>query len=355
MALNGIDISNYQRGLDLARVPCDFVICKATEGTNIVHDTCDPWIQQAKKLGKKWGFYHFAAGGDALAEADFFVKNCLNYFGEGIPVLDYEMYGRKGTAWVKKFLDRVYEKTKVRCMVYTSRSVLTEEDWSAIAPHHALWVAQYANNKATGYQSDPWFPSGSIGAFKAVTMHQYSSAGRLDGYSGNLDLDIAYLTREGWNAIAKGDRNGGAVVPEPEKPETGGSPSGSTLDLVYHIVTNDINGDARRGYCGSRYDEVQGFINDTHDASASTLAEWIKAGKYGNNPVRKTVIEACDGKYQEAMDIINGKKGGTTYTVKSGDTLSGIAAKFGTTYQAIAKKNGISDPNRIYTGQVLKI
>ena len=59
MALNGIDISNYQRGLDLAQVPCDFVICKATEGTTIVHNTCDPWIQQAIKLGKLWGFYHF--------------------------------------------------------------------------------------------------------------------------------------------------------------------------------------------------------------------------------------------------------------------------------------------------------
>ena len=62
MALSGIDISNYQRGLDLSKVPCDFAICKATEGTSIVHDTCDPWVQQAKELGKKWGFYHFAAG-----------------------------------------------------------------------------------------------------------------------------------------------------------------------------------------------------------------------------------------------------------------------------------------------------
>ena len=53
MALNGIDISNYQRGLDLAQVPCDFVICKATEGTTIVHNTCDPWIQQAIKLRRK--------------------------------------------------------------------------------------------------------------------------------------------------------------------------------------------------------------------------------------------------------------------------------------------------------------
>lgn len=349
MALNGIDISNYQRGLDLSKVPCDFVICKATEGTSIVHDTCDTWVQQAKKLGKKWGFYHFAAGGDAIAEADFFVKSCLNYFGEGIPVLDYEMYGRKGTAWVKRFLDRVYEKTKVRCMVYTSRSVLTEEDWSDIATYHALWVAQYANSKPTGYQGDPWFPKGSIGAFKAVTMHQYSSTGRLGGYAGNLDLDIAYLTREGWDAIARGDRGG----QKPQEPEHG-APDGSTLDLVYHVVTNEINGDARREYCGSRYDEVQGFINDTHDASAATLAEWIKAGKYGNNPVRKTVIEACGGKYAEAQGIIN--DAGKTYTVKRGDTLSDIASRNGTTVAAIMKKNpSIKNANMIYAGQVIKM
>lgn len=352
MALNGIDISNYQRGLDLSKVPCDFVVCKATEGTSIVHDTCDPWVQQAKALGKKWGFYHFAAGGDAIAEADFFVKNCLNYFGEGIPVLDYEMYGRKGTAWVKRFLDRVYEETKVRCMVYTSRSVLTEEDWSAIAPYHALWVAQYANSEPTGYQSDPWFPKGSIGAFKAVTMHQYSSTGRLDGHDGNLDLDIAYLTREGWDAIARGDR-GGQKPQEPQKPEQE-APDGSTLDLVYHVVTNEINGDARREYCGSRYDEVQGFINDTHNASAATLAEWIKAGKYGNNPVRQTVIEACGGKYAEAQGIVNGA--GKTYTVKSGDTLSAIASRNGTAVSAILAKNpSIKNANLIYAGQVIKL
>ena len=46
---------------------------------------------------------------------------------------------------------------------------------------------------------------------------------------------------------------------------------------------------------------------------------------------------------------------GTTYTVKAGDTLSGIAAKYGTTYQALAAYNGISDPNRINVGQVIKI
>lgn len=43
------------------------------------------------------------------------------------------------------------------------------------------------------------------------------------------------------------------------------------------------------------------------------------------------------------------------YTVKSGDTLSAIADKYGTSYQKIAADNGISNPNLIYPGQKLKI
>ncbi|MBF0813849.1 LysM peptidoglycan-binding domain-containing protein [Staphylococcus xylosus] len=45
---------------------------------------------------------------------------------------------------------------------------------------------------------------------------------------------------------------------------------------------------------------------------------------------------------------------GTTYTVKSGDTLSGIAARYGTTYQKIMSLNGLSNFN-IYPGQKLKV
>jgi LysM repeat protein len=43
------------------------------------------------------------------------------------------------------------------------------------------------------------------------------------------------------------------------------------------------------------------------------------------------------------------------YTVKSGDTLSAIAAKFNTTVSAISKLNNISDPRKLHVGQVLKI
>jgi LysM repeat protein len=50
-----------------------------------------------------------------------------------------------------------------------------------------------------------------------------------------------------------------------------------------------------------------------------------------------------------------GSAGGSTYTVRAGDTLGSIAAKFGTSYQALASLNHISDPNYIYVGQVLNL
>lgn len=44
-----------------------------------------------------------------------------------------------------------------------------------------------------------------------------------------------------------------------------------------------------------------------------------------------------------------------SYTVVSGDTLSKIAQRFGTTYQELASINGISNPDIIKVGQVLKL
>ncbi|EOS8037023.1 LysM peptidoglycan-binding domain-containing protein, partial [Enterococcus hirae] len=51
---------------------------------------------------------------------------------------------------------------------------------------------------------------------------------------------------------------------------------------------------------------------------------------------------------------VNGTASTTrTYTVRSGDNLSSIASKLGTTYQALAQRNGLSNPNLIYPGQTL--
>lgn len=350
--MNGIDISNWQNGINLDAVPYDFIIAKATQGKTYVSTDCARQVEQARARGKLFGVYHYIDGSGAIGEADFFIDNIKNWVGEGMLCLDWE--SNQNSAWgnedyLRQVAQRVIDRTGIPPVIYVQQSRMAQVKPIADALNCALWIAQYANMNATGYQDAPW----NEGAYSCA-IRQYSSCGRLSGYSGNLDLNKAYMDAAAWKKYANPSGGASAPSPAPSKPSAS-APSGSTLDLVYHIVTNDINGDARRDYCGSRYDDVQGFINDTHDASASTLAKWIRAGKYGNNPVRQTVIEACGGKYREAQDIINGKGKQTTYVVKSGDTLSGIAAKFGTTYQAIAAKNGISNPNLIYPGQVLKI
>lgn len=54
----------------------------------------------------------------------------------------------------------------------------------------------------------------------------------------------------------------------------------------------------------------------------------------------------------DAKDISTTAK---TYTVKRGDTLSGIASKYGTTVAKLVELNGIKNANLIYTGQVIKL
>jgi LysM repeat protein len=46
---------------------------------------------------------------------------------------------------------------------------------------------------------------------------------------------------------------------------------------------------------------------------------------------------------------------GQTYVVRAGDTLGSIASRYGTTVAAIARANGISNPSYIYPGQRLRI
>ena len=52
-----------------------------------------------------------------------------------------------------------------------------------------------------------------------------------------------------------------------------------------------------------------------------------------------------------AAIVLAQASGASAYTVRPGDTLSGIASRFGTTYQALAESNGIADPDLIFPGQ----
>ena len=126
MTMNGIDVSNWQAGINLAAVPADFVIMKATQGTNYISPDCDRQYQQAKKAGRLLGVYHYVAGGNAIAEADYFVNNIKGYIGEAILVLDWEI--EQNHAWgnyeyLKQVARRVKERTGVIPIIYSMAGI----------------------------------------------------------------------------------------------------------------------------------------------------------------------------------------------------------------------------------------
>ena len=89
------------------------------------------------------------------------------------------------------------------------------------------------------------------------------------------------------------------------------------------------------------------------------LAQEVIDGKWGNGAERKKKLTEAGYNYDAIQKIVNDKLQDTEevqyYTVKSGDTLGAIAKKYGTTYQKLAKMNGIANPNKIYAGQKIRV
>lgn len=121
--------------------------------------------------------------------------------------------------------------------------------------------------------------------------------------------------------------------------------------------------------------DIVNFTGNKHYASAgSANGIAVKSGKAkitavsvnGKHPYHCRAVNDAgtfvSGVYGwvDAADVsaISTSKPASTdevYVVKSGDTLSKIAAKYGTTYQKLAAYNNIANPNIISVGQKIKI
>lgn len=203
--MNGIDISRYQKGIDLKKVPCDFVIVKATQGTSFVSSQFKVQAQSTLDLGKLLGIYHYSGGGGAIPEAKFFLDTVKDYIGKAILFLDWEGEQNpnfRNPEYAKAFLAYVKQATGITPFIYMSKSVCRQYSWDSSYP---LWCAQYKNQEPTGYQENPWTDSKGFGAWRDCVILQYSSKGQLPGYYGNLDLDKAYISPEVWMMYARGD------------------------------------------------------------------------------------------------------------------------------------------------------
>jgi len=306
--LKGIDVSSWQSMsgerfahdvVERAYLDSDFVIAKATEGVSYVNPLCDRVVQRAKADGKLVGFYHYANGGNPSEEASFLAKATEGYSGWAVPCLDWESASNPSwgdSGWCRRFADAYHGETGVWPMVYTSASALPQA--ASCASDCALWLAGYPVAGILGWNA-PDMPY-DVSPWKTWTVWQYTS-------DEGIDRNLGNLTREAWGAIAKGSK----AKAKPQEP------------------ASDVD----------------------------SLAKEVMAGKWGNGAERRRRLEAAGHDYLKVQSRVNelvlGRQ--TVHTVKSGDTLSGIAITYGTDWPSIAKANGIKWPYTIYPGQKVVI
>ena len=104
---------------------------------------------------------------------------------------------------------------------------------------------------------------------------------------------------------------------------------------------------------------VQKPSNPLDKYTDEQLAEKVIGGAFGNGDARK---KALGDRYTAVQKIVDQKLSGSAqkpqpvyYTVKRGDTLSSIAAKYGTTWQRLKALNNLKNENLIYAGQKIRV
>lgn len=326
MALHGIDVASWQQSLDLRQISYDFVVVKATEGTGYINPCCDTHVQQAIEMGKLFGVYHYANGGDPIAESNFFLQNIQGYIRKGILVLDFEGEGNAAwnvypNEWIKSWCDNIYNQTGVKPLVYIQASALNKV---AGVGDYGLWVAEYADNEPTYYQDTPW----NEGAY-ACAMRQYAGGnGRVYGYDGGVDLDKFYGDAEAWMKYA--NPSGEYVAPQPQV-QTYEQPVAQIDGTTYIVQAGDTLSEIAQRF-GTTYQHLAA-INGISNPDIIHVGDRI---------VIDGVVspQSSDDEY---------------YTIQPGDNLSSIAARYGTTWQWLAEVNGIDTPDLIHPGTTIRV
>lgn len=351
MSLKAIDVASYQPVSIVQNTDADIVITKTTEGTGYVNPLADAQYQTAKGRGKLLGFYHYASGGDPVAEANYFYSNSKNYFGEAVPMLDWESGGNRawgnGT-WAKAFIDRIHALTGVWCLFYSGSDGVKHN--GLLTGVSGLWFARYPDNRNNW--NAPNFPY-SIKPWGALTGWQFSSSG------GTLDRSIFYLDVKAWKDIANPSAKPVAATPAQPVATPKYSTAGKSLEqMAGDVIDKKVgSGNERASLLGGFNTSVQAIVNhrlNVYSApqAVTALAAEVKKGVLGTGNTRKALLGSY---YKPVQDTINKSLQPLAryYTVISGDTLGGIASKLGTTIVVLQNKNGIKNANLIYPGQKL--
>lgn len=334
MAYRGPDISAWQGNIDIKALASqvDFFIFRGYAGMK-KDSKVDRNVNLAIESGRPYGLYIYSYAlntAQAREEAQRLITLANSYSIKPaflcIDMEDADHYKERNGMPSNQTLKDIctvegetFEQAGYYAMVYASTSWFNGK--LAGLTRFDKWVAHWptSGGKQKGMATSPDGENAS-----RCGIWQFTSEGKLNGYGGNLDMNYAY---KDFVLNKNGNTN---PVPNPEPP----------------VVQTTNNYIVKPGDCLSKIGAKLGVNwRDIANANGITSPYVIYVGQ-------NLIIPGSTTNLTPAPQPSNN---GTTYIVKAGDTLSGIAAKFGTTYQKIAAENGIANPNIIHPGQVLKI
>lgn len=323
MSIKGLDVSEFQGEVDWERVKAagyKFAMLRAGYGYNTIDKQFRRNASECNRIGLPVGVYWFCyafSPEKAVQEAD----GCIDIISEyrldypvcyDIEQASADYIEKQGVSFtpalaknvVKSFCDRI-EAKGYYAMFYTNRNFLDTYLGTELSKRYAYWYARYAD-RFDGTDCGIW---------------QYTSTGSVPGITGNVDLDLGYTNYP--SVIKKAGLN--------HLSASSPSPSPVPEYITYVIQPGDtLSGIARR------YGTTVTALTQLNKLSDP---DKIYAGNTLKVPENGTGVDSST----------------QYYTIRPGDTLSEIARRFGTTVSALTRLNGISDPDKIYAGNRIRI
>ncbi|WP_416274185.1 LysM peptidoglycan-binding domain-containing protein [Ligilactobacillus ruminis] len=301
---------------------------------------------------------------------------------QSIVALDVES-GQQNTAVVDYALTRIKQAGYTPVLYGYKGYLQSHVDLASLAKKYPLWLAAYPDYNVTTKPNYSFFPSyGNVGIYQFTSTY---AAGGLDG-----DVDLTGITDNGY-------RNGDASKPvsKPQAVKQGIVADNTPKKDISTGYTVKVNFSARcwaSGQCipswvkGRMYPVVQ---TSGDRVLLGGIMSWIKrsdveilqTAKQATQTSGTYTVKPGDSwwsianRYGMSMYVLASRNGKTiysmlhpgdkltisgqtiaatrTYTVRRGDTLSGISARLGVSVGRLTQTNHISNPNLIFVGQRL--
>lgn len=319
----GIDVSSWQGSINFSQVKnsgIDFVYIKSSEGRSYIDPFFEVNYQNAKANGLKIGFYHYVTARnteEAEIQANFFASVIRGKEIDCKLAMDFESFGDLSVEQINEisrvFLSTLERITNSQCVIY-SNSYDARAIFSSELTSYPLWVANYGVSAPE-----------SNGKWETWVGWQYTSTGRIAGISSYVDRNqfTDGILLSSTNSI----------------PQEAGRDDYSSADKTIYTVKS---GDTLTYIAEAYHTTVEQIVQQNPSITNPNLIY----------PGQELVI------YQNSSAPENSgmnSSGKTLYRIQYGDTLSEISLEFNCSINTIATLNGISNPDLIYAGALLRI